>query len=149
MDRMITHTKPLLAGLVLTSVVSAGTAHAVTVIFDDDFEDTTLFSGVSDAVIQTNLNAGVAVGTWTVADGQESKLQTQASNKGFVIDRGTFDVTAAFSQAGAVGPDATVISLDFHSSRENQTKDYFFIGLQGSTELFRITVNNPGGITAA
>ena len=137
------HTKTRLTALAATAALTAGSANAVT-IFDDDFEDTAIYSIGSDAVMQTTLNAGVATGSWTVAEGEESKVMSEDSNKGFVMDRGVFDVTSTFSQAGVVGADATTITLDFHSSRENNPKDYFFIGLQGATELFRITVKNPG-----
>jgi hypothetical protein len=143
---MKTTTKTLLTGLTAAAALIAGSANAASItIFDDDFQNTTAFlSGDSDADKQTDLNAGVATGTWTVTDGQESDLGTDGTNNGFVLERGAYDVTANFSQAGAVGTDATTIQFDLQTVRENGDKRTSFIGKQGTTSLFTVDVVGAG-----
>jgi len=143
---MKNHTRTLLAALTATAALAAGSANADTItIFDDDFEDTTAFgTGDNDTTRQTNLNGGVATGSWTVTTGNNTNIDTDASNTALVIRDNNFDITSTFSQAGVVGPDATTIQFDFENVRENGDKVTSFIGRQGATSLFTIDVIAPG-----
>ena len=127
------------------SAIAATSASAAITIFEDDFEDTSAFvAGDTDATKQTNLNSGVATGSWSVTNGNNANIGTDSSNKALVIRDNNFDITSTFSQAGVVGANATTIRFDFAIVRENGDKRTSFIGLQGATSLFSVDVIAPG-----
>jgi len=144
---MTMHKTFSLAAVALVACLTGAAQAMPMTIFDDDFEDTPALTNGNDAATQTELNSGVATGSWTVTDAVNGTiLLTSASNTGIRIDRGSFDLTANFSQAGFVGEDATVITFDFHSTRDTPNanqKPYTFTGLEGGTQLFELTVLNP------
>ncbi|VGO16427.1 hypothetical protein PDESU_05018 [Pontiella desulfatans] len=116
------------------------------VIFDADFEDAAL---INDHVTSANLDAGTAVGSWTVIDDQESDIRSGSGNKALLADTGTYSFEANFSETAVLTNNGITISLDTYmrrtgdaSSNEGNLKPQKIVGLDShGYELFDIRIN--------
>lgn len=66
----------------------------------------------TDLVTSPNLNAGTAVGSWTVTDDQESDLRVGSGTTALLADTGKYDFTANFYVTGILADNGMTVSLD-------------------------------------
>ncbi|VGO16421.1 hypothetical protein PDESU_05012 [Pontiella desulfatans] len=138
-----------IAGLILVSVTgliaSVAQASVPSTVFQAGFETSTL---INDTVTASNLDAGTAVGSWTVIDDQESDIRSGSGNKALLADTGTYSFEANFSETAVLTNNGVSISLDTYmrrtgdaSSSENNLKPQKIVGLAShGYELFDIRI---------
>jgi len=134
--------------LPLVAVFAMPGVSIAVVIFDDDFQDTTtgrLDAGLPGTTPADVLNAGVAVGTWSVAQDEESAIQSSGAARAIMMDQGSYNFTANFSQEVSLSNYAIVVTLDAGLRRRNNNQKRTFIeGLDANDNvLFRLRVNAP------
>ncbi|MDF7824893.1 hypothetical protein P4B35_12795 [Pontiellaceae bacterium B12227] len=130
--------------IVLGLLTAAGSTQAA-IVFDSDFEGSAL---INDTVTSANLNAGTAVGSWTVADDQESDIRSGSGNKALLADTGEYRFTANFSTTAILTNNGITISLDTYmrrtgdaSTSESNLKPQKIVGFDSlGNELFDIRI---------
>ncbi len=126
----------LVAVLVMPGIAGAT---GVLTIFDDDFQNTATGNATA-----ARLNAGVDVGTWTVGNRQESKIQASGGARAIMMDQGSYNFTTTFAFDGRLDM-GTTVTLDAALRRRNNAQKRNFIeGFDANNNvLFRIRVNAP------
>jgi hypothetical protein len=115
------------------------------VIFDADFEGAAL---INDHVTSANMDAGTAVGSWTVIDDQESDIRSSGGNTALLADKGEYSFEANFSETAVLTNNGVTVSLDTYmrrtgdaSSNEANLKPQQIIGVDShGHELFDIRI---------
>jgi|GEM_PF-6031015 len=98
-----------------------------TVLFDDNFRDTT--TGALGATAEATLNAGVAVGTWTVGAAEESTINAKGVEKSLLMDQGNYSLTANFADEGSL-INGTVVEMEMLIRRRNNNEKRNFIEIR-------------------
>jgi len=132
--------------IIFASVLGAASCASANTVFQADFEGSAL---INDTVIPANLDAGTAVGSWTVGDDQESDIRSGGGNKALLADTGKYRFTANFSSTAVLTNNGVTISLDTYmrrtgdaSSSEANLKPQKIVGLAShGYELFDIRIN--------
>lgn len=104
---------------------------------------------INDSVTASNLDAGTAIGSWTVGDDQESDIRSGNGNNALLADTGKYRFNATFSQTAVLTNNGVTISLDTYMRRtgdasvsESNLKPQQIIGLDShGYELFDIRIN--------
>lgn len=140
--------------MAVSSLLPATLLLAQTTLFEADFEGSLLSTPPSaNAELQTNLNSGTAIGSWTVSSAEESYIThpPSSSTKWIFAEFGPYDFKAHFSSAAVLTDGGVTVEFDFTFGRLGTDRDHIFTLLQADGTIgVQLTIRyfNGGDWTA-